>query len=200
MDIQERWGAPPEIQAVSRPRYPFEHSGACLVVGTAWNMWNDLERAKSLRPKHKIFGVNRTGKFLKCDLMFSFDRKPIATFRWIQQDNFGEGHFTYHSWLPDNETTYDDFPAVDYWWANAGGGGTSSWGAARVALMMGFDEVILCGVPMSPGPYVDGKEAPTFSSKQHVENSRQVMEKDTWMHEAVRSMSGWTRELLGEPV
>lgn len=199
IDIHARWGAPAEIEPVSIPPYPHIHSGTCLVVGTAWTMWEDLERARLLRPEHTIFGINRTGEFIRCDLMFSIDRSKIAGWRALQERNFGKGHFIYHSWKPTAGTTHADYPEIDYWWPHSTNGGTSSWSAVKVAKFMGFDEIILCGVPLSPGDYADGKKAETFQSEAHVRNSREAIKMQTWAHENVFSMSGWTRELFGEP-
>lgn len=89
--------------------------------------------------------------------------------------------------------------------------GSSGFGAALWAKHgMGFDEVILCGVPMERGGY-----APEISAfkKPQADRGRSFAEDavlDRWKGviygfiadgraAGIRSMSGWTREVLGAP-
>ena len=60
---------PPEIETAAVPPYSRVHSGTCLVVGTAWTMMDDFDRAMRLRPASLVMGINRSGRFLKCDFM-----------------------------------------------------------------------------------------------------------------------------------
>ena len=76
------------------------------------------------------------------------------------------------------------------------GGGSSGLFAAKVALIdLGFDRVVLCGVPLTrtphfhnatPWPAVEGFK-PAWLNLPEATRSR------------MRSMSGWTRHLLGAP-
>jgi hypothetical protein len=98
---------------------------------------------------------------------------------------------------PDPIADHKSHPLVDYWWRPARGMGSSSWSAMKVAKLMGYEEVILCGVPMEIVPYQNGIPALTFN--KHIPKYRQYIESDTHWHDNVYSMSGWTRELLGPP-
>lgn len=74
------------------------------------------------------------------------------------------------------------------------GVGSSGLFAVTVALHLGFQRIVLCGVPMDNGPNVNGNE----DWQEH------TIHRPGWLHHAhrmgaVRSMSGWTRELLGAP-
>lgn len=191
---------PPHVEPLSEPDYPHRHSGTALVCGTAWTLKDDLAKAIRLRPNATIVGVNRTGQFVKCDMLVSIDRKKAAGWRTLHEHRFGPLRYGYHGTKPTADSRTGDFPAVDYWWRNFDGGGTSSWVAAKVALATGHDEVILCGVPMEPGPYVDGEQAESFSHENHLRNCRDVIStRDAWMHPFVRSVSGWTAAMLGMP-
>ena len=77
---------------------------------------------------------------------------------------------------------------ADHW------GGTSGMFGARVALAIGAAEVVLAGVPMEKGPhYFGGAEwEPTEFYLRDWERHKTKLER-------VRSLSGWTRELLGAP-
>jgi hypothetical protein len=66
---------------------------------------------------------------------------------------------------------------------------------------MGFERVILCGSPIDRSGYADGGAGWYWTSDQTnaVEQFRRAIAADTDHHVGVSSMSGWTRELLGEP-
>lgn len=84
------------------------------------------------------------------------------------------------------------------------GHGTSALGATYTGLAMGYDEIVLCGVPLDDSPNY-------FSPDWEPRNfTREVPEKDNgtmaYWHQAakacfrgrVKSMSGRTKELLGD--
>ena len=97
---------------------------------------------------------------------------------------------------PPQVHSVDPAPGVTRVWEYAGGG-TSGLLAVHVALGLGYDNIILAGIPMDndsrfydpPGPKSYGAES----------------NRDWWikslplMNGKVRSCSGWTRSLLGEP-
>jgi len=77
---------------------------------------------------------------------------------------------------------------ADHW------GGTSGLFGARVALALGAAEVVLAGIPMQAGPHYWG--GPVWEPTQFYLKDWQRY-KDKLAN--VRSLSGWTRELLGAP-
>ena len=189
---------PPHPDPVAEPLWLDPQEGTCLVMGSAWPMLKDMERALRIRPGAKIMAVNRAAQFVGADFLFTLDCWNAAYWRKLQEQAFGPG-FTYHAARWAGNKTKDDFPWVDHWWPAAQGSATSSWGATKVAFMMGFHEVILCGVPLEPAPYADGVVAPTFDEKTNVDLMRRKIQEDTWAHPFVTSMSGWTMEFFGEP-
>lgn len=85
---------------------------------------------------------------------------------------------------------------VDYRWPGMNASGSSGLFAAKVALEDGFDRIILAGVPIS----ADGGHFTYDGPWIHVESYRGAW-KEALPHLAgrVRSMSGWTAEILGKP-
>jgi hypothetical protein len=76
--------------------------------------------------------------------------------------------------------------------------GSSGLFAAKVALQdLGFDNVVLCGIPLTPTPHF-------FDTEPWREESALNFRK-TWLaippefKSRIKSMSGWTRETFGEP-
>lgn len=85
---------------------------------------------------------------------------------------------------------------TDYLWPGMPASGSSGLFAVKVALEHGYGRIVLCGVPMraeerhffDPEPWSDvGKFTEAWLAALHRIRGH------------VRSMSGWTRELLGEP-
>ena len=75
----------------------------------------------------------------------------------------------------------------------------SSW-LRKVASLVGFDSVVLCGCPLSLGPYVGNHNLGGLMHRVDVvDNLFGQIEADTAWHEGVYSCSGRTKELLGEP-
>lgn len=85
---------------------------------------------------------------------------------------------------------------VDYEFSGQKKSGSSGLFAAKVALIdLGFDRVVLCGVPMTPTPHffdrADWTRGPGFRKAWLELNPEHTVR--------MRSMSGWTRVLLGAP-
>jgi hypothetical protein len=85
---------------------------------------------------------------------------------------------------------------ADYRWPGMNASGSSGLFATKIALEAGHDRVVLCGVPME-------------AARAHFFNTALWAEVDAFrgawgialphLRERVRSMSGWTAELLGTP-
>lgn len=75
-------------------------------------------------------------------------------------------------------------------------GGSSGLFAVKVALdELGFDRVVLCGVPITPTAHFDDPE-PWRHAKHYPDGWRQAL---PHIEGRVRSMSGFTKDLLGAP-
>lgn len=118
----------------------------------------------------------------------------------MQRSRFGSG-FTTHAAGNQERATKLGAPLshdyVDYWWPAATGGGTSAWGARRMAAMMGFDTVVLCGMPLEPGGYADNEPVKLMRNAKLMRHYQKQIEKDTAFHPGVYGMSGWTKEFFG---
>lgn len=76
--------------------------------------------------------------------------------------------------------------------------GTSGLYLCQVALLlMGYDKVIACGMPLSDGPhYFDNK--PWEAAQPYRRGWKEAFGQRE-VRGRIKSMSGWTRELCGEP-
>lgn len=89
-----------------------------------------------------------------------------------------------------------DVEAAPYRMTEEGPSGSSGLYAAKVALVdLGFDRIVLCGIPMTATPHFF--DAAPWDSARSFQRA--------WLHvpiayrKRMRSMSGWTRVLLGAP-
>ena len=180
----------------SDPAYPLQHSGCVLVCALGPGLFEDLEQARVLRPNAPIIVVNMAAKRLKGFAIFSMHPDRMRLFANEQRKRFGDDFTTHTGKLSYNPRKH---PGVDYWWKGSAGRGTSGWQAARLADLMGFDEIILCGVPLIPGGYADGTPTKLMHKPKVINFYKPQIERDTDLHHKVRSMSGWTRDLLGAP-
>lgn len=177
--------------------YPLKHSGPVFICGSAWCLHEDLEQAKKIHPDAPVIAVNDAAFEVKAFALFSyhpqrFIEKPYS---WIdkQRKKFGND-FTVHG-----SKFIEDMPFVNYWWEGARGGGTSAWGAMKIAKLMGFENIIFCGCPMSPGNYTGYRLGKIMARREVIDRYRKEIEDDKDWHEGCCSMSGWTRGIFGEP-
>lgn len=178
------------------------HSGPCIVAGNAWCLHDDLARAGERWPDAPVIAVNGAAGEVRAFALFT--QHPRKFPKWIawQRARFGDGFSTHAAGKAHMRTKIGDVPDmpwVDHWWDNVASGGTSGWGARRMAGLMGFRPVILCGMPLAPGGYASGR----LKSKQlgHMSEAlkgyRAAIMKDTGWHDGTVSMSGWTAEQFG---
>jgi len=189
------------MDALSIPEYKERHAGPCIVLGSAWCVDSDLKKALGLRPGAFLIGVNRTVGHYKCGMMVAIDRKKAQAWKQSHLDRFGPVEL--HGGREGAYGAIEAYPWYDHFWPELQeGGGTSCLLAARIALEVGFNEVILCGAPLSCGPYLDGED--DWSRRNDIQLRayrnpwRKLMHKGL-LYGKVYSMSGWTRDLLGEP-
>ena len=179
----------------SFPPYRARHQGVVLVCGNGFPLADDLARARGLFPDAPAIAVNGAAKEVPAFALFTLhpEKMPVL---WAaeQRRRFGTG-FTTHT---GGKAERQDAPGIDHWWPEAAGRGTSTWAAAKMARLMGFDRIVLCGMPLEPGPYADGRPAFAFMRRQ-LEGYRAYVAGDTAWHRGVSSLSGWTRDLFGEP-
>jgi len=179
---------------VASPPWPARHHGPVLVCGNAWCLHDDVERARKIYPDAAVIAVNGASREIEAFALFSQHPERFVSHRWIEWQRKRHEAFTVHGckFRPD-------MPWVDHWWEDARGGGSSAWGARKVAGLMGFDPVILCGAPLLPGNYAGHRPGVLMTDDRVVSTYRAQIEKDADWHIGCYSMSGWTRDQFGEP-
>lgn len=199
-----------------RPPAPVaRYFGPCMVMGGAACVWEDIRAAFHLFDldfvNHKdgsvpcaIFAINDIGAYFKPRLnhLCSYHEEqlnPTVALRWPNDCNLS--HTFTHSNLNRPAKRARNGNSQYAWHFKQGAGGTSAMFASMVALALGYDRVILCGVPLDgsrhffdPPDYSPGK---MFDSRtQEIEWTRAI---EYWIGGRVRSMSGRTMAWLGRP-
>ena len=175
---------------------PFSFTGACIVAGNAWNLHEDLEAVRAKIGDVPVIAVNGASREVKAIALYSAHPQRFVELgcEWIRHQRrlFGDG-FTVHS---SNKSIHGDLPFVQHWWNITGGGG-SAWGARKIAKLMGFSTVVLCGCPLTPGNYTGHRLGMNMTKPEIVEQYASEIASDVDWHEGCYSMSGATRDILG---
>lgn len=174
------------------------YSGILIILGCGRNVWKELEEIKALigHKKFSIMCINDTafqliGDFshaVSLHLEFLPAIKHLRPLRSL-------GHFFTHSAKHEE--------GVDHVWNIPNVGGTSSLFGCKIAILMGYEKIIMCGVPLDgAGHYYD----PEFSDPQNNYNNTeqkivwiQFRQTGTTAKGCIRSMSGRTKDVFGEP-
>lgn len=179
------------------PPYLFRYFGPVLVCGSAVCLYDDLKRAREIFPYALTIAVNGASKLVPAIALYSKHPERFIERRWLDGQRFFFGNYA---------TVHADVKAatrpscIDYWWSGLWGGGGSAWDARKLAFYMGFSPVVLCGCPLEAGPHVGSHGFASFMHREDVVDAmRKGLEEETEWHRGAYSMSGWTRELLGEP-
>lgn len=164
------------------------------MAGNAFCLHDDLASAARLYGDIPVIAVNGASREVRAIALFSAhpERFMAKGFEWIKWQRKLNENFTVHG-----SSRITGEPWVQYWWPDTRGSGGSAWGARKVAWLMGFDPVILCGCPLVPGNYAGDRPGQIMAKQKVIDGLRQGIEEDTIWHDGVTSMSGWTRELLG---
>lgn len=167
-----------------------------FVLGGANSVWADLASALALCSPHIVVAVNDIGVDY-----------PGRIDHWV----------SYHSDLLgmwSRKRAERNLPPVDSYWTGRGGptraappgtktvnamGGSSGMLATFAALRIGASKVILCGIPIDPAMrhYHEHKRGAAW--KEASKYQRHWKDSVVEFRDRVRSMSGWTAELLGTP-
>lgn len=176
----------PTVEVIERPR------GCALVLGGARCVWEDVEAALSLGQFDGVVACNDIGAEWRGELAAWATLHPQNLPRWIKARS-GSGAPTPAEIVThkqDKHTTR----VVDYRWKGGTTSGSSGLYATKVALEM-FSRAVLCGVPMSDEPhFFDNK--PWRAAHGFRPSWRVALPA---IADRVRSMSGWTAQLLGKP-
>ena len=183
-----------------------------LVIGTAQSMPHDLARFALTGLQeftHEVFIVNEAFRYVaRWDHWVSLHPERMVAWRSEAMDQRGwRAMAPIH--LPDLDPDDWDqlarkaggihFPHQRHAWRVEGAtgeqSGSSGLFATRLAIRFGYGRVVLAGVPMDTSPHV--LSTAPWTDRERFVAAWSAAERE--LKGKVRSLSGWTREFLGEP-
>lgn len=187
-----------------------------LIVGSAPCVYNDLYTALQLRPDADVIAVKFSVVLVHAPVAVTHHGEHAEPIKALHRQRWGDDVQVY---APKKLFTAAQRMFIDREWHElAGVGGTSAWGAARMAKLMGAREIILCGCPLEPTapgePYhhplvyeatkghgIGNGRGEPWANERAVFGYRQFIQSDIERGnaEGIVSMSGWTRKTLGAP-
>jgi hypothetical protein len=166
-------------------------SGPLLVLGGGRTVWDDYAK---VRPwKGEIMAVNDVGAHLHERIRHWVTLHPEYLPGWR---TYREKH-NYGDRVPPMCHSSKAREGVDVVWAMSGVGGTSGLFACKIALLLGYTEIVLAGIPMTgDGHYFDPPWQKTeFADRANEQEWRSAIR--SYFDGRVTSLSGRTREWIG---
>lgn len=157
-----------------------------IILGGGETLWPDLAQVPDV-DKRTVIAINDAGVSYKRRIDYWVSLHPEKLSKWVQQRT---GNQDYQTVCHKENRIRPDHIIREYWRGSSG-----LYAVQFAAETLKADDVVLCGVPMTPTPHFFGGRP-----WEHVHKYR-----DGWIEALpviqgrVTSLSGWTRELLGAP-
>ena len=183
------------------PRCAGHFKGLAVVMATGWSVWQDLAAFDPEARGADVIAINNMilhwKKRVHHGVSLHAEEPPLWR-KLRQQYGCDNSHVTCHAYRASQDPQVMN---CDYTWPMVGCclAGTSSLFAVAVGLGLGYGRIVLAGVPLDAGGHF--YDPPGTVTKLFAGSPRREWEtaNKIWFQDRVRSLSGWTRELLGEP-
>jgi hypothetical protein len=161
------------------------------VLGGASCVFDDAKLALGLFTPDAVFAINDMIARWPERVDYVVTLHPEKLAGWLRQRKKAGYGMHFQTWAHARKPNSLPVDRVTPDW-----GGSSGLFACKVALEEGFDKIVLAGVPMTVRDkhFVRNKEWSAATGYLAAWKKRHPLLKDN-----VRSMSGFTRDLLGEP-
>lgn len=180
---------PAPLSAVDAP--------GCIVLGSAPGWADDIEDARKYAPDWPIVAVNGVGTLVEDDITVWVSVHGRDLVKWMPMR--AERGFN------TDYTAYGNFADADadggaIRWNRPNSGGSSGLHAVELALEMEYKRIILCGMPLDGQERVRSLDGITVEGVCAYQAYHDAWEKaESKLRDRVKSMSGWTKKLLGKP-
>lgn len=184
----------------SPPRCAGNFSGRAVVMGCGRCVWDDLAQVDLGR--HSVIAINNMILHHKGRVHHGVSMHPEEPNLWRALRPYYQGepsHVTTHGYRKHGKIGLSECDVV--WGTIEGaGGGTSGILAVMVGLALGYDEIVLAGVPLDgDGHFYDPPALKLNTFNSDFVKMEWVNTSNNYFQGRVKSLSGWTRELLGAP-
>ena len=179
------------------PSYLGKFSGNLIIIGGARCVWYDYIKLEETGFSGSVMAVNDVGMYFDKPLNHWVSMHASYLVQWA---SLRKGHSMMgHECLTH---TREASPGIRAHWDIQPYGWTSGTFAMQVAVALGYDRIVLCGIPQDgtgrffDPPWMPGGEHNDGNSKKAFRN---IIEYCPEMKARIRSMSGWTKEVFGGP-
>jgi hypothetical protein len=166
-----------------------------LVLGGATGVWEELEQARALFEPDMVVAVNHAGRDYagRLDHWATYHADLLPG--WIAQRAEAGREAAGHYWTAIYKGQKPRVPKLPFQFAEVTGGSSGLLGTmcARIA---GADRIVLCGIPMDPEREHFHKPGAWAEALKYRKAWQDALGE---IQHSVRSMSGWTAQLLGNP-
>lgn len=178
-----------DAQCIEWVKKHYRHTKRAIVLGSADTLQSDLDSIGNMQEGAAIIVVNYTGFKYPIHADYWVTLHPECWKDWPQMRKDAGYNMDFKSigYNSQNKTPEGMDRGSSDW------GGMSGLFAVKCAFEEGFEEVILCGVPMTETPYFWGNEL-HYKILPYRAGWEKHIDK---LKGRVYSQSGWTKELLG---
>jgi hypothetical protein len=185
-----------EYRAIDWVRKNCRYTKRAIVLGGASGVWDELKALGNVAENAAIIAINDSGYAYSGKIDYWVTLHPEKFAGWRQKriyngynmDFVSVGHNSTNIKPENMDKGMNEYVNGKLWH------GSSGLFAVKVAFEQGFDDVILCGVPMNGDVNIHRGE----SWKQFNDFRNGWEEALPELKGRVYSQSGWTRELLGK--
>ena len=181
-------------------------SGALLIMGTGACLWDDLE-AYDARHEGDRMGINEASQFYPLmhsrPLHHAVSLHPEFLWSYCVAPDFYGAHRGFTPLQSHAQIRHRVPKTVQHplnLWPLQRDGGTSGPFGVLIGLLMGYERIILSGMPQDgSGYFYNPKHQSYFHHDAYIVEWNRMRESVPMMNERVRSLSGITREMFGAP-
>jgi hypothetical protein len=192
-----------------KPEIVGTKKGNCIILAGAANVWADLEKAKMLVSEYDLICVNDIGQFCGEFVYAIITAHPEWARGWIDwRTSMSHASYRQNSeMIPINRPLIlsdEKHEMVNYCFSGVGNQvGTSGMLACLIALTLGYNKIILCGMPLDPSmphffsPYI----TPWCPIVENliVKSWEYARDRLPTFRDKIRSCSGRTMDWIGKP-
>ena len=186
---------------LARQRLP----GEALICGSSPSLLEDFKLAHQCMPEAVVVAVNESASVVDADFLITQHPEKAERFRQLSKNP----EVVVHTGKPRERASQR---GIDVYWPDGVTLATSGGSAIKIALEMGFERIVLCGMPMNGGDGYFAQSAleqdePRFGfedpESEYIDGYRKALvrfvEENPEARRKVRSLGGFTRELFGAP-
>lgn len=167
-------------------------SKSVVILGGSKEVFSDYASACKLWDFDAVIAINDIGAEMP-EIDFWCTMHPEKMPKWLEQRRFNGFEDPKSFWTSHDRKTPEGLDVEFQTVKNTRGG--SGLLAVYVARHLGYNKIVLCGIPMT----AEGQHYHTSGAWKECKLYRIVWEKNPTLKDDVRSFSGWTQEKFGMP-